>query len=400
MRLGIQLFSYGKLRASYASVGNDLDPYQLENTYSIGKDPNGNTTASRGRVLYDENVVSELIKSYEFGTELRFFNNKLGVDFSVYRSNATNQLINLPMDPLSGYNSKKINAGNIQNEGFELVVDAKILTNPNSLMWNLTANYSKNRSEIIELAEGVTKYVLGGFDNVSVLAEVGKPYGEIYGSRFLRVTDVNSPSYGQLIIDAAGLPQVENAPSVRLGNQQPLGMLGLTNNFAYKGFSLGFLIDARIGGEMFSGTLADMQASGTSSHTVVGGLRNDILTQGVVASGSSYVPNTKAATSQLYWERVAGTGNLGITEANIYDATNVRLRNIQFNYDIPTSYLNKINIQKARIGVSCNNVWMISSHMNGLDPETVFATGTNAVGFENGGAPTTRTFLFNLALNF
>lgn len=393
-------FSYGKLRASYASVGNDLDPYQLENVYNIGKDPNGNTTASRGNILFDENVVSELIKSYEFGTELRFFNSKLGVDFSVYRSNATNQLINLPMDPLSGYSAKKINAGNIQNEGFELVVDAKILTNPNSLMWNVTANYSKNKSEIIELAEGVTKYVLGGFDNVSVIAEVGQPYGEIYGSRYLRVTDVTSPSYGQLIIDAGGLPQVENGSSVRLGNQQPLGMLGLTNNFAYKGFSLGFLIDARIGGEMFSGTLADMQASGTSSVTVVDGLRNDILTQGVVASGSSYVPNTKAANAQLYWERVAGSGNLGITEANIYDATNIRLRNIQFNYDIPTSYLNKINIQKARIGVSCNNVWMISSHMNGLDPETVFATGTNAVGFENGGAPTTRTFLFNLALSF
>ena len=92
-------------------------------------------------VLFDRNVKSELIKSTEFGAELRFFKSRFGIDASVYKSNATNQLINLPMDPLSGITAKKINAGNIQNKGFELVVDGKILTNPNSLLWNITANY-------------------------------------------------------------------------------------------------------------------------------------------------------------------------------------------------------------------------------------------------------------------
>ena len=393
-------FSYGKLRASYASVGNDLDAYQLENVYGIGKDPNGNVTASRGKILFDENVKSELIKSTEFGAELRFFKSRFGIDVSVYKSNATNQLINLPMDPLSGYTAKKINAGDIQNKGFELVVDGKILTNPNSLLWNVTANFSTNQSKIIALSEGVTRYGLGGFDNISVVAEVGKQYGEIYGTQFLRVTDVTSPSFGKLIIDANGLPQADNGPAVSLGNQQAKGMLGLTNTFAYKGVSLAFLIDARIGGKMFSGTLANMQASGNASVTVVNGLRDDILADGVVVSGTGYVQNTTAVTPQLYWDRVAGSGNLGITEANIYDASNIRLRNVQLNYDFPAKFLAKTAIQKAKIGVSCNNVWMIKSHMNGLDPESVFATGTNAVGFENGGAPTTRTFLLNLALSF
>ncbi|TDE27979.1 SusC/RagA family TonB-linked outer membrane protein [Flavobacterium ranwuense] len=393
-------FSYGKLRASYASVGNDLDPYQLENVYGIGKDPNGNTTATRGRVLYDENVVSELIKSTEFGAELRFFNSRFGIDVSVYKSNATNQLINLPMDPLSGYSSKKINAGNIQNKGVELVVDGKILTNPNSLLWNVSANFSTNQSKILELSEGVTRYGLGGFDNIQVLAEVGKSYGEIYGSKFLRVTDATSPSFGQLVIGADGLPQAVTGPAESLGNQQAKAMLGFTNTFAYKGFSLAFLIDARFGGKMFSGTLADMQQSGTASQTVVNGLRDDIVADGVVVNGTGYVQNTKAVSPQLYWSRVAGSGNLGITEANIYDASNIRLRNVQFNYDFPAKFLAKTAIQKAKIGVSCNNVWMIKSHMNGLDPESVFATGTNAVGFENGAAPTTRTFLINLALSF
>jgi TonB-linked SusC/RagA family outer membrane protein len=395
-------FSYGKLRASYAAVGNDLDPYRLYNVYGIGKDPNGNVTASRGRVLFDENVVSELIKSTEFGAELRFFKNRIGVDASVYKSNATNQLIELPMDPLSGYRGKIINAGNIQNKGFELVVDGKILTNPNSLLWNVTANFSTNQSKIVALSGGINVYPLpgGGYDNIAVVAEVGKSYGEIYGTKFLRVSDVTSPSYGQLIIDANGLPQVDNGPAVSLGNQQAKGMLGITNTFVYKRLSLAFLIDARFGGKMFSGTLANMQANGTSSVTVVNGLRDDILANGVVASGAGYVQNTKTVTSQLYWDRVAGSGNLGVTEANIYDASNIRLRNVQFNYDLPLKWLTKISVQKAKIGLSCNNVWMIKSHMNGLDPESVFATGNNAVGFENGGAPTTRTFLVNLALSF
>ena len=393
--------SFGKLRASYASVGNDLDAYQLDNVYGIGKDPNGNVTAFRGKVLFDENVKSELIKSTEFGAEMRFFKSRFGVDFTFYKSNATNQLINLPMDPLSGYNARKINAGDIQNKGFEIVVDAKILNNPESLMWSVMANYSTNETKILELAEGVNKYGLGGFDNVSVVAEVGKKYGEIYGTRFLRVTDKASPSFGKLIIDANGLPQVDNSGSVSLGNQQAKGMLGITNTFAYKNLSLAFLIDARIGGEMFSGSLAAMQARGNSSKTVVDGLRADILADGVVVSGTGYAPNAKGVDPQLYWERVAaGSGNLGITEANIYDASNIRLRNVQLNYDFPTKYLSKTFIQKAKIGFSCNNVWMIKSHMNGLDPESVFATGTNAVGFENGGAPTTRTFLVNFALSF
>ena len=392
-------FSYGKLRASYASVGNDLEPYQLYNVYYIDKDPNGNLTSSRGKTLFDPNVKSELIKSTEFGAELRFFKSRLGLDVSVYKSNATNQLINLPMDPLSGYNFKKINAGDIQNSGVEVTLDGKILTDANSLTWNTQFNFSTNKSKIVSLYQDVLQYPLGGFDNVSVFAEVGKAYGEIYGSQFLRVADKTSPSFGEIIVDNNGLPLVDSK-IVRLGNQQAKAMLGFTNSFAYKAVSLSFQIDARIGGEIFSGTLAGMQLAGTSSETVVNGLRTDMVANGVVMSGNSYVQNAKAVSPQLYWNRVAGSGNLGVTEANIYDASNIRLRNVQLNYNFPSQILSKIAVQKAQIGFSCNNVWMIKSHMNGLDPESVYATGTNAVGFENGGAPTTRTFLMNLTLSF
>ncbi|MEJ8843318.1 SusC/RagA family TonB-linked outer membrane protein [Lacibacter sp. H375] len=394
-------FNYAKIRASYASVGNDMDPYQLYNSYWIGRDPNNATTAGRNSTLFDENVVNELIKSKEIGAELKFLSNRVTVDFSLYKNNATNQLINLPLDATSGYTSKKINAGNIQNKGYEVMVDARVI-NKSDFIWNVSANFSHNDNSIIDILKdsGVTKYALGGFDNLAITATAGEKYGAIYGTTFKRVTDDKSPYYGQLILNGTtGLPQVGES-NVFLGNQQAYGLLGVTNTFGFKGITLSFLVDARFGGKMFSSTLAAMQASGTAAETVVNGARENFVVEGVVPDGSGYKKNTVSVTPQNYWTTVATTGNLGIIEANMYDASNVRLRNVQLSYQLPKSFLSKARIQKATVGVSCNNVWLISSHMKGLDPESVFATGTNALGFENASPPTSRTILFNLTLNF
>lgn len=404
-KMGVDLpkwLSYGKLRGSYAAVGNDMLPYQLYNVYSIGRDPNGNTTASRNSILFDANVRSELIKSIEAGAELRFFGGRFGVDFSYYKSNATNQLINLPMDPISGYNYRKINAGDIQNQGFEIMVDGQLLQNKKGFNWNISANFSRNRNLVKDIysAGKVTEYRLGGFDDVGILAVQNALYGEIYGSKFLRVEDKGSAQYGQLILSSTGLPQ-RGAQNVRLGNQQATGLMGITNTFGYKGLTFAFLVDARFGGQIFSATHVYLQGNGSSSVTVKDGDRKDFVVAGVVPDGSGgYKANTVATTPQLYWQAISQTGNLGISEANLYDATNIRLRNVQLSYDIPKSFLGKNFIQRAKVGVSCNNVWMIKSNMNGLDPESVFATGTNATGFENASPPTNRTFLINLSLSF
>lgn len=391
--------SYGKLRASYAAAGSDLDPYELYNTYYIGTDPNGNTTAGRNNILYDPNVKSQLIKSYEAGAELRFFENRVGVDVSVYKSNATNQLINLPMDPLSGYSARKINAGNVQNTGVEVTANAHILDNPQSLNWNLTLNYSHNKNTVPSIYPGVTQYPLGGFDNIQILAVAGQPYGEIYGTQLSTVTDVKDPNYGKLIL-VNGLPQASKI--VRLGNQQAQALVGLANSFTYKGFGLSVLLDARIGGKIFSQTLDNMERNGTAAVTVTNGTRDSILVKGVEYDEDSkqYVPNTQRISTQQYWGATAGAGNTGITSTNLYDATNVRIRNVQLSYTFPKRMLTNSFIQKAIVSVSCNNVWLITSHMHGLDPESVYATGTPATGFENGSAPTTRTFYINLSLGF
>ncbi|MCX2451074.1 SusC/RagA family TonB-linked outer membrane protein [Pedobacter sp. PLR] len=391
--------SYGKVRASYAEVGNDLPAYQLYNTYVVGKDPNGNPIAGRDKVLYDPSVRSELIKAFEVGAEMRFFEGKFGFDIAYYKSNATRQLLNIPMDPLSGYESKKINAGDIQNTGFEAMVDAKILSDPNSLNWNMMVNFSTNNNKINSLNSEISQYPLGGYDDLRVLGVAGRKYGEIYGSKYLRVEDPNSEFNGQLILDGNGLPQ-RGEQNARLGNQQATGLLGFTNSFSYKGIGFSFLVDARFGGQIFSGTNAGLQENGNASITAPNGLRDQMVVNGVILNGGKYVQNTTSVTPERYWAKVHSYGNLGISEENIYDATNVRLRNVQLSYDLPRKFLAKTPLQKAKIGISANNVWLIYGDMHGLDPESVYATGNNATGFENFSAPTTRTFLFNLTLGF
>ena len=400
--------SFAKVRASAAQVGNDLEPYQLYSAYRIEKDPLGGTMANIDNVLYNEKVRSELIKSYELGLEMRFFDSRFGVDFAWYRTNATNQLIRLGMDPASGYDAKMINAGNIQNEGIEFMVTADIIRSE-GLKWNAQLNLSHNENRIIKLYDGggiespVTEYNLGTYDNLKILAREGGKYGEIWGSSYKRVEDKTSDLYGKIITDENGLPIAGDEK--KLGDQQPDLLAGLTNSFSFAGFDLSFLLDARFGGKMFSGTNHALQAGGAAAATVVNGARDKFVVDGAVesevAGKTVYTKNTVEVTPQDYWGAIVGrSGNLGINEANIYDATSVRLRNIALSYTLPKSLLKNTPITKAKLGISCNNVWMIKSYMNGIDPESVFATGSNATGYEFASSPTTRSFLFNITLGF
>ena len=383
--------SFAKVRASYAEVGNDLDPYKLYNVYELGKDDYGNPVSSIGKVLFDENVRSELVKSYEFGVDLKFLDNRLGIDFSYYKTNATRQLLSLPLDPFSGYKSKMINAGNIQNSGIELMAYCDIFRQNDGFNWTLTANLSKNNNKIIELAEGINETALsqGGFDEVKIVAHTGGNYGDIYGKTFAR------NEQGQIIVDGEGLPII-NSDLAYLGNQQPTCMLGITNNFSYKNFSLSFLIDARFGGKIYSATTARLYGNGNAAGTVVNGSREEfVVPNSVLEDGSA---NTIKVTPQRYWERMT-QGNLGVGEAFLYDATNVRLRNITLGYNFSKKMLGDY-VQNLRLSFTMNNVWMIKSHIPGIDPESIATTNTNATGIELGGAPTSRSYTFNVTVGF
>lgn len=390
--------SYAKIRGSYAVVGNDMGPYQLYNTYNLAKDPNGNTVASKNNILFNPDVKNELIKSTEIGVDLKFFDNRLGIDFSYYKTNATNQLINLPLNSLSGYSAKKVNAGNIQNEGFEVMVNAGIIRNTN-FSWDTSVNVSRNKNTIIELADGVTQYSLGNFDALKILAVAGQGYGDIYGNTFKRVEDTNSPHFGKIIVDNNGVPEVD--AEAYLGNQQPDALVGWTNTFNYKNLSLSFLIDGRFGGKIFAGTVMSLKANGSHESTVVNGERNKFVYDGVVSDGAGgYVPNTKEVSPEDFYTGLQGRSNIGIVEDNLFDASNIRLRNIQLNYNFSKDIVKAFGVQSAKVGLSVNNVLMLKSNIKGFDPESVFATGSNAVGLEFFSTPTSRTYFFNFSVSF
>lgn len=391
--------SYAKARASFAQVGNDMDPYQLYDSYQIGSDTWGNTTARPGDTKFDASVRSEQITSWEAGLEMNFLNNRLGFDIAWYKSNAKRQLMKIPINEMSGYTSKMINAGNIENTGIELMVNARPIET-GGFSWDTQINFSKNRNKILDLGPGISKYELGGAEELKVYAVAGGNYGEIWGTRFSRVTDKNSPYYGKLILDAAGLPTTDGV-RYKIGDQQPDCMLGWSNTLSYKNFAFSFQFDGRIGGDIYSYTNFILQTSGRAAVTAPGGRRDKFVLDGVVSDGNGgYKPNETAITQQAYWSTGIATGNQGIGEANIYDGTNFRLRNLALNYTFPKDMLKKTCFQQVKLGVSVNNVWMIYSKMHGIDPESVMVANTNATGFEFGSAPTSRTYLFNVTLGF
>ena len=298
-----------------------------------------------------------------------------------------------------------MNAGNIQNTGWEAVLNVEPVRT-RDFLWRSTVNFSTNKNTILELADGVEEMSLGGYDNLRIVAKVGAGYGDIYGTKYARVGDKegeeNDPNFGKLILNGDGLPTAASG-SHYLGNQNPWGNVGWINNFTWKDLTFSFQIDARIGGKMFSGTLGTMENAGTAAWTVDNREEDSLLVEGVQKDeNGNYVPNTTKTFAQKYWQQVSGRagGNLGITEENLYDATNVRLRNIGISYNIPRKVLGNGVFQSIKVGFSCTNVLMIYSKMRGLDPESIFATSTNAIGFEYGAAPTSRAYVFNVSFGF
>ena len=401
------VLSFLKFRASWGRNGNVnvLNNYPYQATIAVGNnwyqyhvDQMGAIMSSSPNGLPNPGLTWETSEQIDLGIDARFFNNRLGLDFTWYKSNATRQLLNLPMNSLSGYGAVKINAGNIQNQGIEIMLNATPIQTKD-FSWDMMLNFSKNENKIIELADGVEQYQLGGYDNLKIVAQAGGNYGEIWGTKFQRVKE--GPHAGKLLLSSSGLPQGTSSAE-KIGDQQADYLLGFTNTLNYKNFSLSFLIDGRFGGDMYSGTNRLLQGNGVAACTVVDGDRKPFVVDGVIADGNGgYAPSTVEVTPEQYWSAIASSsGNLGIGEANLYSATNVRLRNLSLNYAFPKAMLKNTPFQQVKLGVSCNNVWMIYSDMNGVDPESVFATSTNATGFENAASPTSRSFLFNVTLGF
>ena len=377
--------TFGKVRASWAQVGNDTDPYMLRNYYNIGYDIKGGIfNASNSDWMANPNLKNETINSWEIGVELKGFNSRVGVDFAYYKKNAKDQILKVDVPSATGFKKKMVNAGNIENSGFEIALNATPVMTESGFTWDTQLNWSKNKNKVISLTEDTKEQILsdGSISFLKIVAHEGGSFGDIYGYGYQR------DDQGNILIGEDGMP-LATKDMILLGNNQPKWMMGWSNNLSYKNFSLGFMFDMRYGGDVYMGSIKTGTATGALAMTEAG--RDGMVVPGVTADGN---PNTKQVTGQAYW-----TGLGKITEAYMYDATNIRLRELSLGYNFPKSILNKTPFTKLSLSFVARNLFMIHSKTKGFDPEAAYTSG-NAQGIEFGSMPTMRSLGFNINVAF
>lgn len=378
--------TFGKVRASWAQVGNDTDPYMLRDYYKIGYDIKGGIfSANNEDWMANPNLKNETINSWELGLELKGFENRVGIDVAYYKKNAKDQILKIDVPSATGFKKKMINAGNIENKGVEIALNATPVMTASGFTWDTQINWSKNKNKVVSLTNDTKEQILSdaSVSFLKIVAHEGGAFGDIYGYAFER--DDN----GNMIIGDEGTP-VRSEDMILLGNNQPDWMLGWSNTFTYKNFTLNFMLDMRKGGDVYMGSIRSGATNGSLEMTL-DNRENGLVVPGVLADGSQ---NTKNISAETYWNGISG-----ITEAWMYDATNIRLRELSLGYSFPKSMLSKTPFTGLKLSFVARNLFMIYSKTKGFDPEAAYTSG-NAQGIEYGSMPTMRSLGFNLNVAF
>ncbi len=384
--------SYAKVRAGWAKVGSDTDPYRLFPTVSFSEGWNASTKLSGLFVpneLPNDGLQPQFNKSWEIGAELKFFMNRLGLDITYYNSNTENQIIAVPVSAATGYLTKVTNAGDITNKGVEITLGGTPFKSDNGFNWDIWLNWAMNNNEVVKLAEGVEQLELGTYWDMKLMAIPGEPYGSLYGADFLRDPNGN-------IIHRGGVPVKGELKT--LGTIQPDWISGLTNAFSYKGFELYILLDYHKGGDIYNMTNAWGRYAGALEETVIG-REGGIVGTGVKevfdAEGNvSYVANDVVVTAEEY-NHAAFVNS--IPAGSVFDATYLKLREVRFGYTFKN--LADFPIKGINISLVGRNLALLYSTIPHIDPETSFTSG-NVQGFEFGQLPSARSLGFNINLKF
>ena len=385
--------SFAKLRGSYAVVGSAAGWAQLDLSYNFGAGGN-NGYSWVSSTLPATDLKPEQTHSIEIGGDVRLFNNILGLDFTWYKTNTFNQLLRIPVPVASGFRNKYINAGNMQNKGFEFTMNLKAIEMQN-FSWNVSLNYAHNENTAIEITDELDEYTLRGRSWMTTIKIVeGEPMGQIFTKGFLRSDE------GEILINDAGLPMVTNGQTVSMGNKNPDWMGGMTNSFQYKDLSLSVVIDARFGGKIFSFTEANLASDGFSDYTLIG--REGMVVDGVIptydADGNitSTRKNDIETTSEAYWQSLGGR-NTPTGEPFGYDASYVRLREVVLSY--PIRFGHGSLVQSVHLAVYGRNLGFLYNAAGVVDPGVNVGTG-NIQGMEGFGLPTTKQYGVNLKFKF
>jgi len=393
----------GKFRANYAEVGDDTDPYRVFNTYVVSTAFNSTGVASSPNDLNTIDLKPQRQKSYELGLEMAFAQRRLGFDVAYYRTRTEDQIVNVPFSNATGYSSRWLNAGTIQNEGFEvLLYGSPIRTNDFS--WDVTLNWATNESEVVELREGIDNLVLAALQGgVSINATPGEAYGSIRGNDF-----IYDEATGQKVVGSNGYYMTTSASNSVIGNVTPDWKGGINNSFTYKGFNLSFLIDIQKGGDIFSLDTWYGYATGLYDFTagtndlgnpvrnpVTGGADSGgVILPGVKEDGT---PNDIRASAETYanpWGYVR-TPNA----AHVYDASFVKLREVSLSYNFGEDLISRLPLSGASISLIGRNLWIIHKNVPYSDPEAGLSSG-NIQGYQSGAYPAVKEIGASLKLQF
>jgi TonB-linked SusC/RagA family outer membrane protein len=414
-RIQSDIISYGKLRASWAKVGNDAPPYQLENFYIAGLFGNNvaqinlpitaaGVTLSGFRAntrIASPTLSPEFTTSYEGGINLGLFKNKISIDVSYFKEISKDQIFDVSLAPSTGFATQTTNVGEMYNKGWEAVVSVTPVSSKN-FKWDISANYTKIKNKVISIAPGITISSLSGTGSayagtsgtsqfVGSIASIveGQPYGVIVGSKFPRSPD------GQFIINPVTGFFATAIPGQVLADPNPDFRFGVTNTLTYKIFTLSALVDYRQGGEIVSFTAGFAKSRGTLKETAVDREQPRII-PGVIfdAANNKYVPNTIQIPTQVYWQ------NFGLqNDLNVYDATVFRFRELSLGVNIPSDLLKKVYLTSARFSVFARNLFYVAPN-SPLDPEVNTAGAGNIQGLELQSAPNSRSIGVSLFISF
>ena len=374
--------SYGKARVTLASAGYGGTEYLTDNYYGVGI--GGVIVAPTTRSL--GNYKPEITNTFEAGIDWRFFNNRLGIDFTYYNSKTKNQLITLEIPNASLFRNEYINAGLIQNSGVELMLNGTPIKTK-SFSWDVMLNYSKNVNKVIRLTDELKTVVLGDDRQVLQSVREGGSYGEMY------MAEWKKDAQGRRLVSATGVPLIATAKASYAGNYNPDYMLGVSNSFSVSNLSLSFLLDYRHGGTVVGGTQAAMDANGTSKNSLYG-REGGIVVDAYTEAG---VLNTKSISSETYFQAVGN--RTPIRDLYAYSGTNLRLREVALGFRIPSSFLDKSGfIRTAKLSFVGRNLHFFKRDAP-FDPEIATAV-SNRGGIEYASLPSTRNFGLNLKLSF
>jgi outer membrane receptor protein involved in Fe transport len=378
--------SFAKIRLSAAQVGNDTDPYYTSKYYGTSEFPGSGSVPT---LLHNVDFKPELTTSYEAGLEYILFDRRLGMDIAVYRNVTENQILQVPVDPTTGYAEAILNGGEVRNQGLEIVAYGMPIQTTN-FRWKTTFTWAKNHNEVLSLPEELTdQQIIGRGGNATIIAKVGGTTGDIYGFGFVRAPD------GQIVYRTNGLP-------ARPGEIQYIGNAfadwkgGWLNELNYKNFAVSFLIDGQYGGLVYSQTHHKMSEQGKLTHTLNGREDGYIIGEGVVDNGDgTFSPNTKQVNLADYYADYYRRANV---ESNSFDASFIKLREVRFAFNFPKNLLARTPLQQASIALYGRDLAMITDFPI-FDPETATLNGgTILPGVEMGQLPTPRTYGVNITL--